>query len=56
MGNVPCFEEIRFYLNAMVIVGNANCIDFAKIVEAEINRANEAIAKRGKKTDEPAAE
>ena len=40
----------------MVIAGNANCIDFAKNVEAEINRTNEAISKRGKKTAEKTAE
>lgn len=47
-------DKLVPYLNAMVISGNANCIDFARSVEAEINRANEAISKRGKKTDKPA--
>ena len=40
-------DKLVPYLNTMVIAGNANCIDFAKSVEAEINRANEAISKRG---------
>ena len=44
-------DKLVPYLNAMVIAGNENCIDFAKSVEAEINSANEAISKRGKKTD-----
>ena len=48
-------DKLVPYLNAMVIAGNANCIDFAKNVEAEINRANEAISKRGKKPAEKTA-
>ena len=44
-------DKLVPYLNAMVIAGNANCIDFAKAVEAEINRVNDTISKRGKKID-----
>lgn len=46
-------DKLVPYLNAMVIASNENCIDFARSVEAEINRANDAISKRGKKTDKP---
>ena len=49
-------DKLVPYLNAMVIAGNANCMDFAKSVEAEINRVNEAISKRGKKPAEKTAE
>ena len=49
-------DKLVPYLNAMVIAGNANCIDFAKSVEAEINRVNEAISKRGKKPAENVTE
>lgn len=49
-------DKLVPYLNAMVIAGNANCLDFAKSVEAEINRVNEAISKRGKKPAEKTAE
>jgi len=42
-------EKLVPYLNAMVISGNGDCIAFAKTVEAEINRTNEMISKRGKK-------
>ena len=43
-------DKLVPYLNAMVIAGNANCMDFAKSVEAEINRVNDMIAKRGKRS------
>ena len=49
-------DKLVPYLNAMAIAGNANCLDFAKSVEAEINRANEAISKRGKKAGAKASE
>ena len=49
-------DKLVPYLNAMVIAGNANCLDFAKSVEAEINRVNEAISKRGKNPAEKTAE
>ena len=42
-------DKLVPYLNAMVIAGNENCAEFAKGVEAEIERANAAIAKRGSK-------
>lgn len=45
-------DKLVPYLNAMVIAGNANCVDFANSVEAEINRVNDAISKRGKKPAE----
>jgi hypothetical protein len=43
-------DKLVSYLNAMVIAGNTNCMDFAKCVEAEINRVNDMIAKRGKRS------
>lgn len=43
-------EKLVPYLNAMVIAGNENCLEFAKNMETEIKRTNEIIAKRGKKT------
>lgn len=44
-------DKLVPYLNAMVIAGNENCAEFAKAVEAEIERANAVVAKRGcKKT------
>lgn len=49
-------DRIVPYLNAMVIAQNENCIGFAKTVEAEINRVNEAISKRGKKSSSKADE
>lgn len=42
-------EKLVPYLDAMVIAGNENCLEFAKGVDAEINRANDTIAKRTKK-------
>lgn len=42
-------EKLIPYLEAMVIAGNENCLNFAKGVEAEISRANDMIAKRTKK-------
>lgn len=50
-------DKLVPYLDAMVIAGNENCTAFAKGVEAEINRANDMISKRGnKKTDSASAE
>ena len=50
-------DKLIPYLDAMLIAGNENCTDFAKSVEAEINRANDMIAKRrSKKTDADTAE
>lgn len=43
-------EKLVPYLDAMVIAGNENCLEFAKGVDAEINRANDTIAKRTKKS------
>lgn len=43
-------EKLVPYLDAMVIAGNENCLEFAKGVDAEISRANETIAKRTKKS------
>ena len=40
-------EKLIPYLNAMLLTGNAKCRDFAKNIEEEIRRINEAIAKRG---------
>ncbi|MBO4438424.1 MAG: hypothetical protein J5798_03665 [Spirochaetaceae bacterium] len=40
-------EKLVPYLNAMLLTGNARCSDFAKNIEEEIRRINEAIAKRG---------
>ena len=40
-------EQLIPYLNAMLLTGNAKCRDFAKNIEEEIRRINEAIAKRG---------
>ena len=40
-------EKLVPYLNAMLLTGNAKCTDFAKNIEEEIRRINEAIAKRG---------
>lgn len=45
-------DKLVPYLNAMLIAENTNCIGFAKTVEAEINRVNDAISKRGKKSVE----
>ena len=42
-------DKLVPYLNAMQIAGNENCADFAKSVETEIARINDAVAKRGKK-------
>lgn len=42
-------DKLVPYLDAMVIAGNENCTAFAKGVEAEINRVNDMIAKRGNK-------
>ena len=42
-------DKLVPYLNAMVIAGNENCAEFAKGVEAEIERANAVVAKRGSK-------
>ena len=42
-------DKLVPYLDAMVIAGNENCTTFAKSVEAEINRVNDMIAKRGSK-------
>ena len=42
-------EKLVPYLGAMVIAGNAAVSDFARGVSAEIDRMNEAIAKRTKK-------
>ena len=42
-------EKLVPYLGAMVIAGNAAVADFARGVSAEIDRMNEAIAKRGNK-------
>lgn len=42
-------EKLVPYLDAMVIAGNENCLEFAKGVDAEICRANDTIAKRTKK-------
>jgi len=42
-------EKLIPYLNAMLISDNAKCADFAKNIEEEIRRINEAIAKRCKK-------
>lgn len=42
-------EKLVPYLGAMVIAGNAAVSDFARGVAAEIDRMNEAIAKRTKK-------
>ena len=39
-------DKLVPYLDAMVIAGNEACAEFAKGVSAEINRANEMIAKR----------
>ncbi len=39
-------EKIIPYLNAMLISGNTNCTNFAKNLEEEIRRINEAISKR----------
>ena len=44
-------DKLVPYLNAMQIAGNENCSEFAKGVEAEINRVNDTISKRGKKTN-----
>ena len=43
-------EKLIPYLNAMLISDNAKCADFAKNIEEEIRRINEAISKRGKKS------
>ena len=42
-------EKLIPYLNTMELMGNKNCADFSKSVEAEINRMNETIAKRNNK-------
>ena len=42
-------ERLIPYLDAMTIAKNENCQNFTKSVEAEISRANEAVAKRTKK-------
>lgn len=42
-------EKLVPYLNAMQIAKNENCAAFAAGVETEINRVNEAVAKRSKK-------
>mgnify|MGYP007070021020 CR=1 FL=1 len=42
-------DKLVPYLDAMVIAGNENCLEFAKGVVAEIERANDMIAKRGSK-------
>lgn len=45
-------EKLLTYLDAMVVAKNTNCTDFAKSVEAEIERVNEMISKRStKKSD-----
>ena len=49
-------DKIVPYLDAMVIAQNENCAEFAKGVEAEISRANDMIAKRGKKSADAAAD
>ena len=54
-------EKLVPYLDAMVISGNAGVAAFARGVAAEIDRANETIAKRAKKgsagkVGEPGAE
>lgn len=43
-------DKLVPYLDAMVIAGNENCLEFAKGVDAEINRANDTIVKRTKKS------
>lgn len=42
-------EKLVPYLGAMEIAGNASVAAFAKGVSAEIDRANDTVAKRGKK-------
>ncbi len=42
-------EKLVPYLGAMEIAGNASVATFARGVSAEIDRANDTIAKRGKK-------
>lgn len=44
------------YLNAMELSGNAGLFEFIKNVEAEINRVNETIVRRGKKGADEAPE
>ena len=44
-------EKLVPYLNAMQIAKNENCAAFAAGVETEINRVNEAVAKRSKKDE-----
>lgn len=43
-------DKLVPYLDAMVIAGNENSLEFAKGVDAEINRANDTIVKRTKKS------
>lgn len=43
-------DKLVPYLNTMALVGSTALSDFSKGVEAEINRLNETIAKRTKKT------
>lgn len=42
-------EKLIPYLDAMTIAGNTACTDFARRMAAEIERANETVAKRAKK-------
>lgn len=44
-------EKLVPYLGAMQIAANENCAAFANGVESEITRVNEAVAKRGKKSE-----
>ena len=39
-------DELVVYLSAMIVSKNENCTDFAKFVEAEIERTNAVIEKR----------
>ena len=48
--SVPLKEIYDKYAKARITA--ANCMDFAKKGETEINRVNDMIAKRGKKTSE----